>query len=342
MDIHYTYMSELNNFTNSPITKDDVLNARDELIALNQKPTIDKIRIKLGNRGSKTTIQKHLKSLEIEKPITIRDKSVLNDRILDLASALTQELKTNAEKILKEKESEFLKVLENKDLGMKSLSMEKESVIEKLNILEKKHNELCEKNLYLTQEISKNANEIQDLKASNKEKDAISNEKDKKIFSIEKMCDHFKTSMEHYRESSQELRGQEIEKHEQEIQKLANEIKNLKDEKQIFTTELLDVKNIVNKKVFENKHLESLNLELEIRLENSQNEIKNKKNELRQTQDLLKKEQNKSMKFELKISELSSNNTQLKSKIVLLKNNKDEKNEFENILKTINDKLRDK
>ena len=51
----------------SGLYKSDVKNARDSLIAQAMYPSIDAVRMALGNTGSKTTIHKYLKELEEEE-----------------------------------------------------------------------------------------------------------------------------------------------------------------------------------------------------------------------------------------------------------------------------------
>ena len=50
----------------SGLYKSEVKKARDALIAQHKHPSVDTVRIALGNTGSKTTIHKYLKELEAE------------------------------------------------------------------------------------------------------------------------------------------------------------------------------------------------------------------------------------------------------------------------------------
>jgi hypothetical protein len=49
------------------LSRIDIKRARDSLLAQGQHPSIDAIRIALGNTGSKTTIHRYLKELEEEE-----------------------------------------------------------------------------------------------------------------------------------------------------------------------------------------------------------------------------------------------------------------------------------
>ena len=46
------------------IYKSEVVRARDKLLAMGRYPSIDAVRIELGNTGSKGTIHRYLKEIE--------------------------------------------------------------------------------------------------------------------------------------------------------------------------------------------------------------------------------------------------------------------------------------
>lgn len=80
------------------LSKEDVAHARAGLLAQGQYPSVDAVRVALGNTGSKTTIHKYLKELDEEqgsaiaaggRPSTISD--VLHDLVERLAARLRQE-----------------------------------------------------------------------------------------------------------------------------------------------------------------------------------------------------------------------------------------------------------
>ncbi|CAJ0884947.1 MULTISPECIES: DNA-binding protein [Ralstonia] len=62
----------------------DVKRARNSLVAQGQHPSIDAIRIALGNTGSKTTIHRYLKELEEEEGAALTMTDV--DRYLEAAT----------------------------------------------------------------------------------------------------------------------------------------------------------------------------------------------------------------------------------------------------------------
>ncbi len=78
----------------------DVKRARDSLLAQGQHPSIDAIRIALGNTGSKTTIHRHLKELEEEEGTALSRVGSASDAILDLVSRLAARLHEEAQAVV--------------------------------------------------------------------------------------------------------------------------------------------------------------------------------------------------------------------------------------------------
>ncbi|RFC01393.1 integrase, partial [Klebsiella michiganensis] len=70
----------------------DVKRARDSLLAQGHHPSIDAIRIALGNTGSKTTIHRYLKELEEEEGAALNRAGSTSDAILDLVGRLAARL----------------------------------------------------------------------------------------------------------------------------------------------------------------------------------------------------------------------------------------------------------
>lgn len=76
------------------LEKADVKRARDSLLAQSQYPSVDAVRIALGNTGSKSTIHRYLKELEEEQGAASRPNGVseaLQDLVARLAARLHEE-----------------------------------------------------------------------------------------------------------------------------------------------------------------------------------------------------------------------------------------------------------
>ena len=78
------------------LDKSDVRRARDSLLAAQQYPSVDAVRIALGNTGSKSTIHKYLKELEAEDG-GAKQASSVSDALLDLVTRLSARLHEEAD-----------------------------------------------------------------------------------------------------------------------------------------------------------------------------------------------------------------------------------------------------
>ena len=76
--------------------KSEVKKARDYLLSQGKRPSVDALRIELGNTGSKTTIHKYLKELE-EDDGGQNPKASLSDALQDLVARLAAQLHEEAD-----------------------------------------------------------------------------------------------------------------------------------------------------------------------------------------------------------------------------------------------------
>ncbi|KQV82468.1 hypothetical protein ASD15_10620 [Massilia sp. Root351] len=91
------------------LDKADVQRARDSLVAQSLYPSVDAVRIALGNTGSKSTIHKYLKELEQEQGGAPRQNSVsgaLQDLVARLAARLHEEADGRIAALAQEHEEE--------------------------------------------------------------------------------------------------------------------------------------------------------------------------------------------------------------------------------------------
>ena len=70
------------------IYKSEVLRARDRLLSQGMHPSIDSIRVELGNTGSKTTISRYLKEIEEEEGGQTTGTVAVSESISELVSRL--------------------------------------------------------------------------------------------------------------------------------------------------------------------------------------------------------------------------------------------------------------
>nr|WP_315218534.1 DNA-binding protein [uncultured Duganella sp.] len=89
------------------LEKSDVRKARDSLIAQSQYPSVDAVRIALGNTGSKTTIHKYLRELEEEEGGGAGRKASISEALQDLVERLAARLAEEADVRIEQVTQEF-------------------------------------------------------------------------------------------------------------------------------------------------------------------------------------------------------------------------------------------
>ncbi|MCF5945237.1 DNA-binding protein, partial [Xanthomonas perforans] len=80
--------------------KGNVQKARDALLAQGKKPSVDAVRVALGNTGSKTTIHRYLRELEEEEGGGPARSVAVSEALQDLVARLATRLQEEAETIL--------------------------------------------------------------------------------------------------------------------------------------------------------------------------------------------------------------------------------------------------
>src|SRR3546814_16433151 len=87
--------------------KSDVQKARATLLVQGKHPSIDALRVALGNTGSKTTIHRYLKELEEEEGAGVGAKVAVSDALQDLIGRLAGRLHEEAEALVAEARQRF-------------------------------------------------------------------------------------------------------------------------------------------------------------------------------------------------------------------------------------------
>ena len=125
------------------INKALVIEARETLLNKGENPSIDAIRVELGNTGSKSTIHRYLKEIEDESSARLDDEALLSEPIKTLISKLTATLRQEAhsiveankeqnqhrEQVLKARIAELESIVDSQD---KTLSTKEEALQDQL------------------------------------------------------------------------------------------------------------------------------------------------------------------------------------------------------------------
>lgn len=205
----------------------EVKKARDALIAQGKHPSVDAVRVALGNTGSKTTIHKYLKELEEQDGGAKGSKASITEALQDLVERLAAQLHEEANARIAAAEAQSL---ERDRLHAESLAALRKDIealtgqrahFEAIAHQEQAALEQTRAALH-AETIGRRTAEQQvaDLKERLVENDAYR-------LSLEERHNHSREALEHYRQSVKEQRDQDQRRHEQQIQQLQAEMRQL-------------------------------------------------------------------------------------------------------------------
>ncbi|MFK3768309.1 DNA-binding protein [Pseudomonas putida] len=201
-----------------------VRKAREALLSRGQNPSIDAIRIELGNTGSKTTIQRYLKEIESHDPRPSASPSRLSDELTALVGKMLERLLEEGNEALAHERAAFEQ--ERKAMKVESSTLQSQleqgqlEVTKLQSALQTQDEELKTVQSSLQTEITRNARISQscsDLEVRLQEKDA-------QIQSLEEKHTHAREALEHYRVAVKEQRDQDLSRHESQIYQIQQEV----------------------------------------------------------------------------------------------------------------------
>ncbi|WP_034105170.1 DNA-binding protein [Pseudomonas lurida] len=207
------------------INKAVVQTARLAILARGENPSIDAVRIEMGNTGSKTTIHRYLKELdESETRVTITEAPI-DDELGELVARLAQRLKEKAQEPI--------------DLALAQFEQQKAALLAQVQALEEAHGQLKQQfdiqaaalaeesaalhtaSTSLQTEQTRNAG----LSQACSDYELRINDKDEQIRSLEEKHLHARDALEHYRTAIKEQREQEQRRHEGQLQQVQAELR---------------------------------------------------------------------------------------------------------------------
>lgn len=209
------------------INKSLVKDARDAVLLRGENPSIDMIRIELGNTGSKTTIHRYLKELEEEEGTRLDDSALLSQTLREMIAKVANQLQLEAKQVLVTTSENYQTQLEKIRSEFTLLQNTLEETIEQRD---KAFSDglLNEKEL---ESLTKKLQRESDFRISLEEKLRAEQtrlcDKEEHIKSLEEKHFQAREALEHFRQSAKEQREQEILRHEQQVQQLHSENRQL-------------------------------------------------------------------------------------------------------------------
>lgn len=201
-----------------------VRKARDALLARGQHPSIDSVRIELGNTGSKSTIQRYLKEIEAYEPQHTSVSSRLSDELTELVGKMVKRLLDDGNEVLARERIAFEKEREQLMGNVSTVSTElkkaKQEIVMMLSVQKNQDEELQTTRSTLQGEIARNAR----ISQSCSDLEVRVLEKDEQIQSLEEKHTHAREALEHYRAAVKEQRDQDIRRHDSQLHQAQKEL----------------------------------------------------------------------------------------------------------------------
>lgn len=220
------------------INKAIVQKAREALLARGENPSIDAVRVALGNTGSKTTIHRYLKEIEAFDPRPQASRDRLSDELSELVAGLLarlmeegREATEQAQVLFDEQRTQLESALESRQGELVALQRQYE--ILQVTITAQTA-ELQTTHTSLQTEITRNAR----LSQNCTDLEVRVLEKDQQIRSLEEKHLHARDALEHYRNAIKEQREQEQRRHEGQLQQVQVELRQLQQIQVIKQEEL--------------------------------------------------------------------------------------------------------
>ena len=207
--------------------KSEVKRARETLLAQSKYPSVDAVRVELGNTGSKTTIHKYLKELEEEDGGATRHKIEISEALQNLIARLSSQLQDEANVQVNEIRAESGSKDRQHGEQLLALHTEIEAIGNQVRLAES--NLLQEKSAHHETQVALQsetvtrhtlAQQVADLKERLTENETYRQ-------SLEEKHQHARDALEHYRQSVKEQREQDQRRHELQIQQLQSELRQV-------------------------------------------------------------------------------------------------------------------
>lgn len=255
------------------INKYLVQQARNALLVRDEYPSIDAVRVELGNTGSKSTIHRYLKELEEEEGAQLDDEALLSNTLKEMVSRMAARLHEEAKQVIERAASAHQKALEERDAAITALQAELESAKRSLSQMSDERDTEHATRLEHVQKATEATNQLAELRGIHEGLLARLAEKDERINSLEEKHRNARDALEHFRESAKAQRDDDQRAHVHQIQGLQGQVRELKDQ----------VTGLQN----DNIKLNGANAELVTQLGATQRELRERKSELQSAQDKL-------------------------------------------------------
>jgi hypothetical protein len=214
-----------------------VQTARLALLARGEHPSIDAVRVEMGNTGSKTTIHRYLKELYDSDSRTTGTPDI-SQELTELVARLAQRLESQAQDIADQARARCDEELQKKSSEMAQLQLNALNDAEQLQQQKLRISEQDAALLATRETLQQVQTEHARLTQANLDLIARLQDKDGHIQSLEEKHLNARDALEHYRNAIREQREQEQRRHEGQLQQLQMELRQAQQQAMVRQEEI--------------------------------------------------------------------------------------------------------
>ncbi|HDS1776882.1 TPA: DNA-binding protein [Pseudomonas putida] len=221
------------------INKALVQRARDALLARGEHPSIEAVRVELGNTGSKSTIVRYLQELQAAEPHP--PVVSLDDELQSFIRSLAQRLAADAQTSV---------AADRERLQRQQAAYEQQRAIDRARFeqlqlahdaLSTERREAQQREDALQRQVQQHEGERQRLLAGDLYQQQLLKERALQIASLEDKHRHARDALGHYRQQHLAQREQELQRHDQVVQQQQMEVRRLQEQLMSKQEELAQV-----------------------------------------------------------------------------------------------------
>ena len=199
--------------------------ARTAILARSEHPSIDAVRIEMGNTGSKTTIHRYLKELDEVDSRRGAPQEQIGDELTELVARLAQRLQEQAQEPIERAQAHYeqLKVQLHDQLSEAQnaqAQLEQQLEIQGAALSLESTNLEATRSMLQTEQTRNAA-----LNQACSDFELRLNDRDEQIRSLEDKHLHARDALEHYRSAVKEQREQDQRRHEGQLQQVQMELR---------------------------------------------------------------------------------------------------------------------
>lgn len=209
----------------SGLYKSDVQKARDSLISQGVNPSVDAVRVALGNTGSKTTIHKYLKELETEDSGAGGKRNSISESLQDLVERLAARLQEEAEERVAAVRVDFDATAAKHVASLQAVQNENSQLRLRVQELETASQEQAAALIASVADHQRESTmrQVAEQQVADLKQRLAENEAHRE--SLEEKHQHARQALEHYRQSVKEQREADVRRHEHQIQQVQAELR---------------------------------------------------------------------------------------------------------------------